>query len=255
MNHYHTYYNSPLLDELHNYFPAILYEPTRFHSVASLLAYIQVKMRERFDLFSRAQQVYRQSADYTLQPPTRGYPPVGPQPVMRQPPRPRQTEEVNITMETVDGAGIHILNALLGMDRGDGGLERALTARRAAGGGGAAGAGANEILALFNLLNPTLLAPRPAVAAMEPVIVIPTAAQIDAGTTLEILDAEEEVCAICQDAMHAAEEVRAINACDHRFHRTCIDTWFQRNVRCPVCRHDIREPAAEESEEDGVDSE
>jgi hypothetical protein len=255
MNPYPTYYNSPLLDELHTYFPAILYEPTRFHSVASLLAYIQVKMRERFDLFSRAQQVYQQSADYTLQPPTRGYPPVGPQPVMRQPPVPRQTEEVRVTMETAEGDGIHLLNALLGVDRGGGGLEQVLTARRAAGGGAAAGAGANEILALFNLLNPTLLAPRHAVAAMEPVVVRPTAAQIDAGTTIEILDAEEEVCAICQDTMEAGSQARNINACDHRFHVTCIDTWFQRNVRCPVCRHDVREPAAEDTEDERADSE
>jgi hypothetical protein len=90
---------------------------------------------------------------------------------------------------------------------------------------------------------------------MEPVIVRPTAAEIDAGTTIEILDAEEEVCAICQDTMEAGSQARNINACDHRFHVTCIDTWFQRNVRCPVCRYDVRVPVPPDNEEDGVDSE
>jgi hypothetical protein len=243
---YQVYYNSPLLDELHNHFPAILYEPTRFQSVASLLAYIQVKMRERFDLFSTAQQVYRQSANYTRQPPGHRFPPAGPQPVAHQPPRPRQTEEVRVTMETVDGGGIHLLNAMLGLGRGDTGVERDLAELVR----GRPQPPTTDLLNLLALLTP----PRQAAAAgaLEPVLVRPTAQQIDAGTTLEILDTEEEVCAICQDSMHAGEEVRAINVCDHRFHRNCIDTWFQRNVRCPVCRHDVREPAAEEEDTPSV---
>jgi hypothetical protein len=31
-----------------------------------------------------------------------------------------------------------------------------------------------------------------------------------------------------------------MNVCHHTFHKSCIDTWFQENVHCPVCRHDIR---------------
>jgi hypothetical protein len=254
---YHHYYGSPLLDELHNFFPAILYEPTLFPTVPSLLAYVQLKMRQRFDLFSSAQHVYQQTAEYNRVPPAAPaarFPPAGPQPVTRQPPRPRQTDEVRVTMETAEGDGIHLLNALLGMNRGDGGLERVLTARRGAAAGagagaaGGAGAGAAELLNLFNILTPTLLMPQPTAAAMEPVIVRPTAQQIDTGTTLEILDADEEDCAICQDIMLAEDEVRTITACDHRFHKNCIDTWFQRNVRCPVCRHDVREVAVSEEE-------
>jgi hypothetical protein len=41
--------------------------------------------------------------------------------------------------------------------------------------------------------------------------------------------------------MSAGHSVRRLNRCGHTFHTTCIDTWFQRNVHCPVCRHDIRE--------------
>ncbi len=238
-----TYYNSPLLDELHFHFPAILYEPDMFRSVDDLFGYIQSQMRSRYDLFSVARQQY--------QPAPRAWrggggvapAPVFPQPVVRQPPRPRQTDEVNITMETVDGGGIHLLNALLGMGRGNAGVERDLAQLTRA---------PAPAVDLLNLLNLNLLTPAggAAAGAMEPVIVRPTAQQIEAGTSIEILDAEEEICAICQDSMHLGEEVRAMNACDHRFHRNCIDTWFQRNVRCPVCRHDVREPAPSEEEED-----
>jgi hypothetical protein len=80
---------------------------------------------------------------------------------------------------------------------------------------------------------------------MEPVVVRPTAAQIAAGTSLEAVDAEDEACAICQEAMQPGSQARVIQACDHRFHTGCIDTWLQRSVHCPTCRHDIREPAAE----------
>jgi hypothetical protein len=37
---YETVYNIGLLDDLHNIFPAILYEPEHFQNVQSLLLYI-----------------------------------------------------------------------------------------------------------------------------------------------------------------------------------------------------------------------
>ena len=83
--------------------------------------------------------------------------------------------------------------------------------------------------------------------AMEPVVVHPTAEQIAAGTQIEIVDADEEICTICQDRMAPGSEARAIRVCDHRFHTECIDTWFQRSVICPTCRHDVREPESEPS--------
>jgi hypothetical protein len=82
---------------------------------------------------------------------------------------------------------------------------------------------------------------------MEPVVVHPTIEQIAAGTQIEIVDADEEICTICQDRMAAGSEARAIRVCDHRFHTECIDTWFQRSVICPTCRHDVREPEPEPS--------
>jgi E3 ubiquitin-protein ligase RNF38/44 len=51
---------------------------------------------------------------------------------------------------------------------------------------------------------------------------------------------EPVTCVICQDTLSPEQEGRKLLACGHWFHRTCIDTWFTRNVRCPNCRHDVR---------------
>jgi hypothetical protein len=77
---------------------------------------------------------------------------------------------------------------------------------------------------------------------MEPVSVRPTAEQIQSATAIEIVDSEEEMCAICQDTLETGREALNLIACDHRFHSGCISTWFMSHVVCPVCRHDIREP-------------
>lgn len=79
---------------------------------------------------------------------------------------------------------------------------------------------------------------------MDPVVVRPTRDQIAAATDVIVLDeALETNCAICQDRMEAQNPTRKIRACGHSFHTECIDTWFERSVSCPVCRHDIRELA------------
>ena len=46
-------------------------------------------------------------------------------------------------------------------------------------------------------------------------------------------------CAICQEAI-SSSGVR-LTHCSHGYHRACILNWFSMSVRCPVCRHDIRE--------------
>jgi hypothetical protein len=83
-----------------------------------------------------------------------------------------------------------------------------------------------------------------AVNPFDPVVVRPSQEEISRATVVQLIDEEDEVCAICQDQMPVSTEARCITACDHKFHVECIDTWFQRNVHCPNCRHDIRESHA-----------
>jgi hypothetical protein len=75
---------------------------------------------------------------------------------------------------------------------------------------------------------------------LQPVVVRPTAAQIAAASIVETV-AAEEMCAVCQDTIVVGTDARTLTFCEHSFHTACIDTWFTTNVRCPVCRHDIRE--------------
>jgi hypothetical protein len=50
------------------------------------------------------------------------------------------------------------------------------------------------------------------------------------------------VCTICQDTVVPTDLCRRLNACQHVYHKGCIDEWFTRSVICPSCRHDVREP-------------
>jgi hypothetical protein len=81
----------------------------------------------------------------------------------------------------------------------------------------------------------------------EPVPIVPTETQIASSSVLynSIDDSEEARCSICQDDIRFGEEVRSLTHCDHFFHRSCIDLWLQSSVRCPLCRHDIRESSTE----------
>ena len=71
---------------------------------------------------------------------------------------------------------------------------------------------------------------------MDPVTVTPSTAQIN--SSLEDFQTTSN-CAICQDAISSGG--CKIRQCGHVYHRTCIVNWFSMSVRCPVCRHDIRE--------------
>lgn len=108
----------------------------------------------------------------------------------------------------------------------------------------------NLINAAFGIMptTATQAAPRPAASWLDPVIIRPTNQQIEAGThTFMIADMSTEAsecCAICQEDFISGAAVRRLNVCRHLFHRHCIDRWFNSNVRCPVCRYDIRVPAA-----------
>ncbi len=40
-------------------------------------------------------------------------------------------------------------------------------------------------------------------------------------------------CSICLDTV-TGEETKL--ECNHTFHKTCIQTWFQTKQECPICR-------------------
>jgi len=199
---YQRVYGSVILDEIHNYFPAFLYEPERFANVPQVMSYISGQVHEHFDLFSMGRRLAQQ----------------------QQPPQQQRHVPIRMVFEPAQEApeiasvASQILSEYMNP-------------------------GADSI---FNIINTISRAPAQPRRFMDPIPVRPTVQQIAAATSIELIDAEGDVCAICQDTMAPGREVRNLNACDHRFHTGCIDTWFTTNVHCPVCRHDIRNVATQD---------
>jgi|Laugresbdmm110sn_2_1035109.scaffolds.fasta_scaffold01299_10 hypothetical protein len=88
-------------------------------------------------------------------------------------------------------------------------------------------------------------------------IVAPTREQINNSTRiLRFADIENPLnnsCPVTLDRFESDSSVRQIIHCRHIFTPSGIDSWLQSNVRCPVCRYDIREyvppPITSESRE------
>ena len=76
------------------------------------------------------------------------------------------------------------------------------------------------------------------------VIVSPTNEQINNSSRIirydEIENPLSDVCPISLEHFNNDDMVRQILHCGHIFGQNSFQTWFTRNVRCPVCRYDIR---------------
>jgi hypothetical protein len=67
---YERVYDVGLLDDLHNYFPAVLYEPQQFRNIQDLLLYIRDNATRRFNLYEHGRQSYtRQVPQNTIHTP------------------------------------------------------------------------------------------------------------------------------------------------------------------------------------------
>lgn len=78
----------------------------------------------------------------------------------------------------------------------------------------------------------------------DPVPVLPSSTHIINAVSYETVSGSGNDCAICQESITG--EMARLRHCRHVYHRTCLTTWFQSSVRCPVCRHDIRETGQED---------
>ena len=59
-----------------------------------------------------------------------------------------------------------------------------------------------------------------------------------------------ETCSICYEVVEKG--VNKITACNHEFHRKCLEKWLETNNTCPLCRFKLYESDSES--ESGSDS-
>lgn len=89
------------------------------------------------------------------------------------------------------------------------------------------------------------------------IIVYPTREQFENATQLITYNATLEnistSCPITLDEFQDGDVIRQIKHCRHVFHEQSIQNWFRSNVRCPVCRYDIREYRNVETVEENLD--
>lgn len=247
MNRYQTIYNIGLLDDLHNYFPEILYNRGRFQTVPQLLEYVHTQIQSHVNPFTRGYTAYEserttqtldsmfhraQNVATTLQTPPRVQ--VQAQQAPGAPRRAPRRATAEVVTETFD------LSSLLNMTTVPPVIASPINTglRHQAQDLGVLGS-------LLSILEGFPRVPNPvgAAEAFAPVVVRPTQEQIDAASALRgaTIEDETEACAVCQENYTEGQAIRSLNHCNHNFHRNCIDPWFERNVHCPVCRHDIRE--------------
>lgn len=89
------------------------------------------------------------------------------------------------------------------------------------------------------------------------VIVRPTADEIQSATRSvtfsQIINPLNVNCPISLEPFEDNTEVTQIIGCGHIFHTERLNTWFERNVRCPVCRYDIRSRRVQQNNETSSD--
>lgn len=232
-------YPIQLLNDIHNYFPDILYNPGRFRTVHDLLDYIRHvadvnpysrglnaynnAYRERYSNTAPVQQ--RQPVRSGPSPST---PPLNLEEIMELLRNPNSTIPRTYTT-TVDDIPITVRTTVVEND-----IPNLSTVRFMP---------TNALTSLLNIFGgggglPDIL--QPFLEQRVPIVASPN--QINDATVVETArELQNEICTICQDQIESGNEMRKINHCGHYFHKSCIDTWFQSNVNCPTCRHDIRE--------------
>ncbi len=213
---YETIYGVPLLDDIHNYFPALLYEHSRFQNITQVFSYVRHQLNNRFNLYAYGARRANLSEQEEITP--------TPSPTPVQPPsRPVVTPDTRYTDRMLNTMVLDLLS--LGLQN----AEDATTTPN-----------------LFFTTNTATGTRTPAqlwTAFRQPVVVRPSSDTIQRATSVVAgtLVPAGTNCAICQEAIAQTDTARKINHCDHYYHQICIDQWFQRSVFCPTCRFDIRE--------------
>ena len=251
-------YGVGLLDDLHTYFPELLYNRGRFQTVPQVLDYIYTQIETRVNPYARGAQLYRESQQQQQNPvlatPSRPITVTAPSaPARRIQPQRHWSDGGAEGPFGANGYGVYVppppivplaeqvinpIENIITETYDISSLFHIPTAQRQS-----TNATTNSLMSI--LLNAVTSMPR---TDLEPVVVRPEPQTIDRATTLRSAreEDEQEVCSVCQDEYTEGQAIRSITHCSHMFHKSCIDQWFERNVHCPVCRYDIRQTPVNE---------
>ena len=226
-----TPYSISLLNDLHNHFPDLLYQPQRFRSVPDVLNYVISVANQ--NPFERERNAYQQAH------------------ATHAPHAPHATHAASATATatapaTAPAPATDYYQILHGARLPESEIvfssraARPASSRTLLGRNWLGGDSSTDTL-LTNLIGQIFEAPSLHNFLDQSVTVHPTADQIHHHTTLTTAPRTmDDNCAICQDPIEQGQHMRILNYCTHSFHNTCIDTWFTTHVTCPTCRHDIR---------------
>jgi len=228
---YRRHYGIGILDDIHNYFPQLLYDIDGFRNIQDVLVYVRNETARRFSGFDNARREFRMSRISSA---NRYLP---------------QTRIINTIPDDIlvpltplaPSAPLNDYSDLLTLLQGISSPPRTnifssfLTRYRAE---------PDEPLE-----EPVI--PRLIQSLYEDVIVHANQETIDQASTRVTLTADLDVnCSVCQDRMKKDDSVRTLTVCSHQFHAECIDPWLlTRSTKCPSCRNDIRENVVNSDEE------
>jgi hypothetical protein len=220
-------YSISLLNDLHNHFPDLLYQPQRFQSVPDVLQYVISVANQ--NPYERARNAYQS-------PSTIPAPAPAPAPTTSSIRNNRSIEETSAEYyQIIHGARLPETEIVFSSRPSRSSSSRSFLGRNWLGGD------SSTDTLLTNIIGQMFEAPSLQNFLDQPVTVHPTEEQIHHHTTLTTTTRTiDDNCAICQDPIEQGQRMRILNYCTHSFHVECIDTWFATHVTCPTCRHDIR---------------
>ena len=224
-NAYERVYEVSMLDDMHNYFPALLYQSETFITVQDVLQYIRERVTQRFNLFDYGRRQYDNTIPRNTFVQQTGYAPQQ---------RNGYAQQTGFAQQT--GYAQQQTGYAQQPQQNEVRVEFTTPSELSAA----------ALLPLLRLIN-TPRTRRVNTGAWGEDVIVHASQDIINGASTEItLEQDlEGNCTICQDRMRQGELIRRLTACSHDFHRVCIDNWLlNRSVICPTCRHDVRQPAS-----------
>lgn len=231
-------YSINLLNDLHRYFPDLLYRPQRFQNVHDVLAYVirvanvnpYQQAREEYERVDREQKEDENKESETIETIYRVLYGTIPNP-------PARSVGIGASHSVGIGASHPVGIGGTSYYRSSFGTSRRMQPVPIQSN--------NPVSLLSTFISGVMgepIVPNLQSFLDQPVIIHPTEQQLEeASTVTTARRIQNDACAICQDMIEEGQIMRILNYCTHSFHQDCIDTWLGRHVTCPTCRHDIRE--------------